>query len=40
MSREEAIRSLSTEELQAFLERELGDGVPTDWGEWLREEAG
>lgn len=31
------LRLLGPEELAAFLARELDDGVPTDWNEWLRE---
>lgn len=31
------LRLLGPEELAAWLARELDDGVPVDWGEWLRE---
>lgn len=33
------LRSLAPEELAAWLEQELRDGVPTDWAAWLQEEA-
>lgn len=32
------LRSLAPEELAAWLEQELRDGVPTDWAAWLQEE--
>lgn len=31
------LQGLPLEELAEFLSRELDDGVPTDWNEWLRE---
>lgn len=31
------LQGLPPEELAEFLSRELDDGVPTDWNEWLRE---
>lgn len=31
------LRLLGPEELAEFLSRELDDGVPTDWNEWMRE---
>lgn len=31
------LQGLPPEELAEFLSRELDDGVPVDWGEWLRE---
>ena len=37
-TRFELIRTLDTDELAAWLELELGDGVPTDWLAWLTEE--
>lgn len=35
----ELLRSMAPEELAAWLDRELRDGVPTDWLAWLQEEA-
>lgn len=32
------LHSLAPEELAAWLEQELRDGVPTDWAAWLQEE--
>ena len=32
------LRALPIVSLAEFLERELGDGVPTDWRHWLLEE--
>lgn len=32
------MRMLSNADLAAYLERELGDGVPTDWLAWLTED--
>lgn len=32
-------RTSSSTELAAWLEKELGNGVPTDWLAWLLEEA-
>lgn len=31
------LQGLPPEELAEFLSRELDDGLPVDWGEWLRE---
>ena len=39
MSNLELLRSMAPEELAAWLEQELRDGVPTDWLAWLQEEA-
>lgn len=40
MTNWEKIRqACSVLELAAILERELGDSVPTDWRDWLLEEA-
>ena len=33
------IRAMSVGALANWLQRELGDGVPVDWYEWLTEEA-
>lgn len=33
------IRGLDDAGLAAYLDRELSDGVPTDWAAWLSEEA-
>lgn len=33
------LQGLPPEELAEFLSRELDDGLPVDWGEWLREKA-
>lgn len=38
-TRFELIRTLDTDELAAYLELELGGGVPSDWLTWLTEEA-
>ena len=37
-TRFELIRTLDTDELSAYLELELGGGVPSDWLTWLTEE--
>lgn len=33
----QVLQELPPEELADFLSRELDDGLPVDWGEWLRE---
>ncbi len=37
-SRFDLMRKLDTDELAAWLELELGGGVPIDWLTWLTEE--
>lgn len=32
------IRRMTDEELAEFFEREIGDSVPTDWRDWLKQE--
>ena len=37
-TRYDLIMTLDTDELAAWLELELGDGLPVDWLAWLTEE--
>lgn len=38
-TRADRLRAMSDEELAEYLSRELNDSVPTNWLDWLREEA-